>query len=121
MNYNMYTEWLGQIEVTKYKSPPIVLPPDILEWVLCLKIIWHHIKKYENNYYLVELHLTTWVIFPKKFAIFLCRDILVTEEITDDEVSDDTEEEMRRRYFTEQPVVDNNIFPLIQRQTISVL
>ena len=31
MNYDMYTEWLGQIEATKYKRPPIVLASDILE------------------------------------------------------------------------------------------
>ena len=31
MNCNMYMEWLGQIEATKYKSCPIVLKPEILQ------------------------------------------------------------------------------------------
>ena len=31
MNYYMFTEWLGLIEDTKYKSHPIVLKPEILQ------------------------------------------------------------------------------------------
>ena len=31
MNCYMYTEWLGQIEATKYKSRPIVFKPEILQ------------------------------------------------------------------------------------------
>ena len=31
MNCNMYTEWLGQVEATKYKSHPVVLKPEILQ------------------------------------------------------------------------------------------
>ena len=45
MNYYIYTEWLGQIEATKYKSRPIVLKPEILQWVVCFKIIWHLMEK----------------------------------------------------------------------------
>ena len=52
--------------------------------------------------------------------MFLCRDILASQEITDDEVSDDMAEEMMGRYFTQEQVVDYNIYPVIQTQRISV-
>ena len=45
MNCYMYTEWLGQIEATEYRSHPIMLKPEILQWVVCFKIIWHVMKK----------------------------------------------------------------------------
>ena len=31
MNYYIYTEWLGQIEETEYKSTPIEITPEILK------------------------------------------------------------------------------------------
>ena len=58
--------------------------------------------------------------FFKKFAMFLCRDILASQQITDDEVSDDTAEEMMGRYFTQEQLVDNKIYLLLPRQTMSV-
>ena len=113
MNSYIYTEWLGQIEDTKYKSCPIVLKPEILQWFVCFKIIWHLMEK--NIRITIIWLIAIWVFesfSPKIRYFFLCRDILATDEITDDEVSDDAVAEMRSRYFAQQQV--------IQRQHISV-
>ena len=43
---------------------------------------------------------------------FLCRDILASDAITDeDECDDTTKERMRRYYFGEEEMVDNKIVP----------
>lgn len=70
MNFSTYTEFLGRIGTTKYKGDPIVLPIDILEWVLRLKICHTTSKSYYTNIWFTWIGLCELLVLEILYAFY---------------------------------------------------